>query len=436
MERILLISSNREHFPEPVFPLGVSYVASGLVRSAKKVRIFDAGIHRFPIHRLRREIATYSPDIIGLSLRNIDNAAYPHTRYYVPGYLRMMAAIRACSSVPVVLGGSAFSIFPNEVLRVFGADYGIVGDGDGCEIDSISLNGKSVLYAQQPDLGRVEFPRNINEIFPSFNKYRTIGVQTARGCPHHCIYCTYPILEGNRLRLRPAAAVADDIEFLYRTFGKRDFFITDSTFNADERHMEEVCRTFISRRLPIRFSCYLYPRMNDPSIFRLLAEAGCVAVDFGTDAAAESMLKSLRKGFSVSDIRRVSRACRQAGIDSCHSLVFGGPGENAESVAETARRMDEIRPKAVVAMTGVRIYPGTEMARIAGFKPSPGLNLLKPQFYFHGEKEGLFGKIRECAASRRNWFLPGERDWSSALGPRLLRFFYRSGPLWRTFRSS
>jgi radical SAM superfamily enzyme YgiQ (UPF0313 family) len=449
MLRVLLISANREHFPEPVFPLGTVYVASALVRQGMSVRIFDAGTSSFPLPSLHREIKAWQPHLIGLSLRNIDNAAYPCTRHYVDWYRKIVAVVRRKSSAPLFLGGSAFAIFPEELLRLLKAEGGVVGDGEEgmvrlCREERDGYvkgreHGSSectVLETNIDDPARIEFPREIDGIFPSFGKYRTIGIQTARGCPHHCIYCTYPLLEGKGIRSRPAETVADELEFLCSVHGKRDFFIVDSSFNADERHMEEVCRALISRKMPVRFSCYLTPKMADASLFKLLSEAGCVAVDFGTDSCSEKILGSLRKGFTVRDVKEASDACRKAGIDFCHSLIFGGPGESPETARETVKWMDELRPKAVVAMTGVRIYPHTEMERIAlkeGFI-SRGEDLLRPRFYFHGEGDGLLRTITAIASARRNWFLPGGRDWSSALGPRILRLFHRAGPLWRTFR--
>src|SRR3990172_5371789 len=99
MQRVLLISANREHFPEPAFPIGAAYVASALLRSGAEVRIFDAGLTRFPSRSLRREIVSFTPRIIGLSLRNIDNAAYPCTQHYAPGCLEIGKAIRRVSKV-------------------------------------------------------------------------------------------------------------------------------------------------------------------------------------------------------------------------------------------------------------------------------------------------------------------------------------------------
>jgi radical SAM superfamily enzyme YgiQ (UPF0313 family) len=436
MGRVLLISANREHFPEPVFPLGAMYVASALIEQKMSVRIFDAGVHRFPFRALRREIVTYRPNFIGLSLRNIDNAAYPCTKYYVDGYKKIVETVRLHSHAPLFLGGPAFSIFPEELMLLLDADGGIVGDGEEGMVRLCSGERGSIVRTELPILRFVGFPPTIEAIFPAFRKYRTLGIQTARGCPHRCAYCTYPLLEGGRVRVRPPEEVADEIAFLSNGHGKRDFFIVDSTFNANELHMEEVCRAIIAKRLSIRFSCYLTPKMNDLSHFRLLSEAGCIAVDFGTDSCSEKMLRSLRKTFTPTDIRNVSGACRRAGIDFCHSLIFGGPGETQETVRETVTHMDALRPRAVLAMTGIRIYPGTELARVAEEEGVVvrGEDLLIPRFYFHGWERGLLRCIAGLAGVRKNWFLPGDRDWSSAWGPRLLRSFHRFGPLWRTFR--
>ena len=105
--RVLLVSANREQFPEPVFPLGAAYVASALLREGSQVRVFDAGVTPFPLRSLRRALERFSPDLVGLSLRNVDNAAYPRSRCYLPGYVQIACEVRASSRASLVLGGSA-----------------------------------------------------------------------------------------------------------------------------------------------------------------------------------------------------------------------------------------------------------------------------------------------------------------------------------------
>jgi len=435
--RVLLVSANREQFPEPVFPLGAAYVASALLREGSQVRVFDAGVTPFPLRSLRRALERFSPEIVGLSLRNVDNAAYPRSRCYLPGYVQIACEVRASSRASLVLGGSAFSIFPEDLMRLLRAERGATGDGEDGILRLLRGEAGRIVDGRLDDLDSVIFPRDVESVFPGFDRYRVIGVQTTRGCPQTCIYCTYPLLEGDRLRARTPEAVADDLAFLSREHGKRDFFLVDSLANADEGHMERVCRAIVSRDLRIRFTCYLRPKVSDPALFGLLARAGCVSVEFGTDSGSDAVLSSLGKGFSPGDVREASDACRKARIDFCHYLLFGGPGETRETVAETVRLMDLTAPNAVVAMTGLRIYPRTALHRIALREGilSPDDSLLGPRHYFPGgDPSWVLAQVGDAAARRRNWFLPGRRDWSRALAPRLLRLMHPVGPLWRTFR--
>lgn len=434
--RILLISANCETFPEPVLPIGLVYIGNTLRKSGAEVRIFD--VRTSPsAPALRKELNAFNPDRIGISLRNVDNASYPATRRYLPSYASLVQSIRASCDAPIILGGSAFSLFPEEIQAYLGADAGVQGEGENA-IQVFRDPGQDKTGACScMGLEDVAFPEDIHRLFPGVLSYRTIGIQTGRGCPNRCMYCTYPHLEGTVRRSRSAEIVAGEIAMIHRDLGTRDFFMVDSLLNADENHMVKVLECIAALKLPIRFSCYLQPKCSDPGIFTLLKKAGCVAVDFGTDSGSAAMMASLRKSFTKDDIRKVSRACHKAGIDFCHSLLFGGPGENADTIHETIGLMDEVSPRAVIAMTGIRIYPGTEMERISlheGVIPA-GESLLEPRFYFsHMGASALVRGVSEAVENRRNWFFPGKRDWSMAMGFRILRVLFRKGPLWRTFR--
>jgi radical SAM superfamily enzyme YgiQ (UPF0313 family) len=435
--RILLISANTEPFPEPVFPIGTVYVANALQEAGADVRIMDMRLTNSGTS-LKKELKTFRPESIGISLRNVDNAAYPCTRFYLPSYAVLIKSLRDCCNAPIILGGPAFSLFPDEIAAYLGADGGVKGEGEGAIKVFLGQGHEGIMTSCLPDLDHVAFPRDINALFEGFRRYHTMGIQTARGCLNQCIYCTYPGLEGRELRTRTAERVAGEIARLHKDFRIRDFFIVDSLFNSDEGHMVRVLESIAALNLRLRISCYVQPKISDPGIFSLMNKAGCVAVDFGTDSGSPAMLASLKKPFAVDDIRRASRACKEAGIDFCHSLILGGPGETPETIRETVRLMDEVSPRAVIAMTGVRIYPGTELERIAieQGKVAVGESLLKPQFYFPDMgPSALLKCVYEGTAGRKNWFFPGKRDWGSAIGFKVLNFLYRKGPLWRTFRS-
>ncbi len=130
MMRVLLVSASRGESREPVFPVGPAYVASALLREGAEVEVFDAGFHPSPLRSLRSAIERFPPDIVGLSLRYIDNAAYPRSRCYLPEYAGIVSEIRAASRAPILLGGSAFSLFPEDLMRILRAEGGTTGDGE------------------------------------------------------------------------------------------------------------------------------------------------------------------------------------------------------------------------------------------------------------------------------------------------------------------
>ena len=435
MEKVLLISANTERFPEPAFPLGAAYVARAIQSSGARVRIFDAGLHRRPLREIERSISEMVPDLVCISLRNIDSVSYPVFKSYLPWYESLLARVRNASEAPVLLGGSAFSIFPSEILGRLGADAGVTGDGEDGVSRYLRSRAAGIYKGCLQELSEVGFPEGLKDVFPEMRRYRTIGVQTARGCTHRCIYCNYPLIEGGCLRRRPPGAVAEEIGRLHHDHGKCSFFIVDSSFNADEGHMAEVARSIAALGIKIRFSCYMEPKVSDPSIFRLLSAAGCMAVEFGTDSASDDVLGRMKKGFNSSDISSASVACDAAGIQACHSLIFGGPGESEETIAETVGFISGLRPRAVMCTLGMRIYPGTELHTIAEREGQleRGACLLDPKFYFSGGDPWRIARaVREAVGARGNWFFPGDRDWGSFWFLRLVGFFCRGGPLWRT----
>jgi hypothetical protein len=109
---VLLVSANREHFPEPVFPIGAVYVTGALERAGHDVRLLDLGLAASPLRSLRRAVRELRPAVVGLSLRNADNAAWPCTRTYLPWYARLSAELHAVHGGRLVVGGPAVGVFP------------------------------------------------------------------------------------------------------------------------------------------------------------------------------------------------------------------------------------------------------------------------------------------------------------------------------------
>jgi radical SAM superfamily enzyme len=145
----------------------------------------------------------------------------------------------------------------------------------------------------------------------------------------------------------------------------------------------------------------------------------------------------LGKSFTVADIRSASRLCHDLGIDFAHYILFGGPGESVVTIDETFSLMDEINPVAVIAMNGIRIYPGTPLHHRAieeGYI-SAETSLLEPLFYISPPLgETICDLVTERAMTRLNWVVPGLEINMSAAMMEALRSFPVRGPLWKLMK--
>ena len=212
--KVLLISANTLTTPYPVYPLGLDYVADAIGRD-HEVMIVDMNSVEGG-ERLGRLIRESSPDIVGLSLRNVDNADSTRTEGFMTEYREYVRIIREYSTAPLVLGGSGFTIFPREIMEALGAEYGIVGEGERLPLllealeageDPSLIPGVVTLSAKKgtpPPFDRafsLEYIPDDTRAGYYLKNGGMLNLQSKRGCPYRCIYCTYPCIEGRRLRL-------------------------------------------------------------------------------------------------------------------------------------------------------------------------------------------------------------------------------------------
>ena len=126
--KLLLLSANTTQSPYPVYPLGLDHIA-GSLKPRHELVILDMNVVG-GLERLEAAVRELGPDVIGLSVRNIDNVDTVATISFVEGYERIIRILRGCAKAPIVLGGSGFSIFPGELMALLDADFGVVGEGE------------------------------------------------------------------------------------------------------------------------------------------------------------------------------------------------------------------------------------------------------------------------------------------------------------------
>jgi radical SAM superfamily enzyme YgiQ (UPF0313 family) len=435
-----------------VAPLGIAYIAGAARADGHDVALLDLCFSQDIAAEIAHAVRRSSPDLIGVSIRNVDNLTYPASVSYLDEIREAVAVLRAQSSAPMVLGGPGFSIFPERLLSLLGVEFGVIGDGE----EAFCLLARHLAGpGEVPDLSNLMRqggdPRRVARRSAPFAgngrpardlldnpRYLALGgmanLQTKRGCPFRCAYCTYPHIHGESLRLRPPVDVGEELASVVEETGLDEVFFVDDIFTWPPDHALGICEEIERRGLRVGWTCFATPLGMTPDLARAMKRAGCRGVEFGTDTASPRVLLALGKPFLQDQIEAATRACREADLPDAHYLIFGGPGETMDTMAETFAFFDNVAPRAVLAFLGVRVYPHTRLHETA---VSDGVvdasdDLLAPRFYISPKVggEALRAAVGLHAADRPNWVVPGLGVRSDPALLSALRRMGCRGPLW------
>lgn len=373
---ILLVSGNREKLPDAVIPLGLLYVAASIPEEHPS-RILDLCFEDSPREALETGIEEFAPDIVALGMRNIQNADYSGVSNTIEYYAELIEVIRKKTSVPIVMGGSGFSVMPSELMARLRPDYGISGEGElsfpaliealesGSDPKAVPnlhyFEGEEPLATKPApdflDMNTIKRPdrKRVSPLY--YEKYGIESLQTKRGCPLVCDYCTYPVIEGRVGRTRSPSAVVDElVEITTANPDVEHVFVVDSVFNLPRTHAKEVCREIIDRKLEVPWTCYVNPLGFDDELAQLMAEANCAGMEVGSDSGSDEVLKRLRKGFTTQQIRDLHQRAVDHELPDCHTFLLGTPDESFDDVLRTLDFVVDLDPFSAILMAWVDDY--------------------------------------------------------------------------------
>lgn len=435
-----------------MFPLGLCHLDTAVRRAGHVTRCADLNVESQPFEEI---LGDFRPDIVGFSVRNIDDVLIRKRETFLGELKALCGTVRQKAACPSVLGGSGFSIFPTELLEHCGADYGIQGEGETAFvqlIEALSTGGElpeiSGLVSRQagrnqsirlrlPALAAASDPIQRTARLTEYYLAKTgmLNIQTQRGCAHECCYCTYPLIEGITHRRRPPEVVAQEMADM-EADGAKYVFVVDSVFNSSPRHVREVCEALVARRLKLRWGCFLRPRNLTPELMDLMVQAGLAHVEFGSDSFCDIVLEAYQKHFTFEDIRRSSELARARGIDYCHFVICGGPGETRETLEVSYERSVGLSGAVIMATVGMRIYPGTALHKraVREGRITSETNLLTPAYYIAEglDEDGIFAALRTFSERSPNW-IPGDPQPGYARFVERMRARGVTGPLWSYF---
>ncbi len=244
----------------PVAPIGLDYLAEALHAAGHAVELLDLCWEVDPKSAINQFFKSSDFGLIGMTLRNTDDCAFTSRQSFIREFTELVTTVWENSSAPIALGGVGFSIMPESILAHSKADFGVWGEGEFALPRLAACLAENLPYQDLPNLiwrRDGKWQRNppdwntagdlplMSRTWVDNRRYFRLGGQagfeTKRGCSGQCVYCADPVAKGSRVRLRPPAAVADELEQLIGQ-GIDVLHTCDGEFNIPENHALEICR--------------------------------------------------------------------------------------------------------------------------------------------------------------------------------------------------
>jgi len=388
----------------PVFPLGLAYMASALENH--EVVCFDANVAKDPFRGLTEIVARSKPEVVGLSLRNIDTCQSYDEFSYWPSFVKTVKHLReCCPDAVLVVGGAGFSLFAKEIMKQLPElDFGIYLEGEKSFPELLDCldhpeGVKGVYYRRNSqvlftgdreflDFDSISMPRrDILDLSMYEGLDVGVGVQTKRGCAFDCMYCTYPFLSGRMLRLRSPEKVGEEVEILCREYDKNEIFFADNVFNRPLSHAEAICKELIRRKLDVRWTAFFSEQGMTADFVELALEAGCVAFSFSPDGSNDTALRELGKGVKREQLEATYSLFEgfPRALFDC-GLMWNYPQTRWKDLRDLSILVFRLMAKKNmrgIGLSTMRILPNTRLQEIAIEERyiDPEDDLLSPTFY-------------------------------------------------------
>ncbi|MHA1380668.1 MAG: B12-binding domain-containing radical SAM protein [Candidatus Helarchaeota archaeon] len=338
---------------EKLPPIGLAYLSAVLRNRGDKVKIFDN--YLFNKNNIEPIIDNFKPDIVGISISSMTARN---------GY--KIAKIAKDRGIITIAGGPHATLSPKQAISNGFVDYVIVGEGEITIkklIDNIELGNnkkiKGVYYKDGTftpqilikDLDTLPFPAwdlVHLEKYPRKSEFikdtPVDSLNTSRGCPFNCIFCSVKSIWGRTYRAFSPERVFEEVLLLKKNHNSKVIYFREDNFTAIRRRVEKFCNILRKEKLNIKWMCESRVDTLNKSLLLKMKKSGCETIYFGIESGSQKILNYMKKGINLNQVKKVIKLCNQIGIKSCTSFMVGIPEETFFTIRETIRFIIDINP--------------------------------------------------------------------------------------------
>ena len=341
-----------------VLPLGLLAFGSVLKRAGHEIKILDLRISHSPDEELESVIKSFDPAVVGIGVMTIE------CKY---GFIDAEKVKRIKPEVTVIFGGPHCSHEPRFILNNEYVDLMVSGEGeltiveliraleDGGDVSNIpgiayKKDGTYIRTAERPvirdldtitqEYDLIDLERYFNfqcsmDFFPVFRNRRFIPLMTSRGCPFKCTYC-HDIFDKS-IQYRSPEVVVDEMEYLLKTYGIREFHIVDDVFNVNMKRAKIVLDVIIKRNLNVHISFPNGLRADffDDELIDKMRRAGVYRMAIGIESGSQRIQDMIKKDLDIGILHGVIDKLTRARISVHGFFMLGFPTETRSEMEET-----------------------------------------------------------------------------------------------------
>lgn len=377
---------------EGIPPLSLLYLGGSIKNLCEKVEYFDFNVKENTFELFEQKLNEQKPVCVGVNclfsgifevvlvICEFIKKTLPHTKVVIGGMHPTIFArkiMENCECVDAIVLGEGEKAFPlllkeylqnSKIININNLDSALVRE----EEQIIELPKKSYienLDSLKPDYESLcfkDYERNTEKWFdPNNIKINPVSmpILTSRSCPNSCNFCAMRLVMGNKIRLRSAENVFDEIKMLYEIYGVNFFKIMDDNFTFSKRRALEICNLIIKNNLKIamHFRNGLMVKTLDKEMIDALCLAGgimfALAIESGSDYIRNTIM---HKNCSREKIFEVVQNLRKYNVYISAFFIVGLPEETAETVADTLDMIKEIDTNNI-GLFKVTPFPGTAL---------------------------------------------------------------------------
>jgi len=347
-------------------------VATMLQNAGHAIQIFDINAARYTKEEVLANLPNRKYDWIGLSGLI---TTYAYLKWLTPELREMY------KDTPIVIGGGGITSAPEAYMENIGPDVGVIGEGEYTALelsegrlykDILGIayfeDGKLIKTPPRPlekDLDK--FPMvnfDLIDIWPYAKTVKhnkgapnELAINATRGCPMACKFCYH--IFGRGVRYRSVDKFVEEMEYLITNYGITSFLIQDECFTARKSFVKEFCERVIEKGWRIGWACYSRLDTLDEETMRIMRRAGCYQIGFGIESGSQRILDAMSKKITVEKMKKTYLLATRHFPCIAGTLIYGYPGENDETLAETLAFLEEIQH--VASFFFIQPYPGTPL---------------------------------------------------------------------------